>query len=111
MVEMALLSGSSYIPGVQAATMWSDHTLEGHTYLGYRLLPCGVTTRPHGGHAHAMVSIPQADDIPVPSMGASQHHSHVVSLRPRVDKVNTLRDMACQVSGQLREQMRDTTYA
>mmetsp|Transcript_8778 Transcript_8778/g.18751 ORF Transcript_8778/g.18751 Transcript_8778/m.18751 type:complete len:325 (+) Transcript_8778:859-1833(+) len=66
------------------------HGVDEAKVLGHGLLPCGVAAYAHGRHAHAMVPVPEADQVPVARVGSREHHGHVIGLRARVDKVDTL---------------------
>ena len=59
--------------------------------LRHRVLPCVLAREPHGGGAHSMVAVAQANHIVASRVQSGHQESEVVRLRPGVYEIAHLR--------------------
>ena len=64
--------------------------------LGDWVLPRGVSCEAHRSEGHAVIAVPEGDDVVVAGVEPGHENSKVVGLRARVDKVDRV-----QVRGEL----------
>ena len=56
----------------------------------HRELPGAVGSDAHGVGRHAMIGVPEGDDVIVTSCEAGEEHGQIIGLTPAVDKVDNL---------------------
>ena len=54
--------------------------------------PGTVGGDPHGVGRHAVIGVPEGDDVIVAGVKAGKEHGQVIGLTPTVDKVDNLED-------------------
>ena len=58
----------------------------------HRELPGAVGGDPHGVGRHAVIGVPEGDDVIVASVEAGKEHGQIIGLTPTVDKVDNLEE-------------------